>query len=123
MEHHPKAQYPMREFRWILTTIGCIASLVPVIAFAQNEANMEKAKAFLSNISMLLNMASIVIVAATLLFVVYQLVLRRQKFEEVRAILFGGLLIGAAAQIARVLLPDDVTSTAMMLSQTFLLAG
>lgn len=59
---------------------------------------------FFSNINSLLNMASIAVVTISVIFSGYQIAFNNKRISEVATILIGGVLIGAAGQIARMLL-------------------
>lgn len=69
------------------------------------------------NINALLNVASIAVVTIAIIFAGYQIAFNHKRIGDVAPVLIGGFLIGAAAQIAKMLLPDDVTSTAMAVVQ------
>ena len=62
-------------------------------------------------------MASIAVVTIAVIFAGYQIAFNHKRIGDVAPVLIGGFLIGAASQIARMLLPDDVTSTAMLVGQ------
>ncbi|HAL22756.1 MAG TPA: type VI secretion protein [Stenotrophomonas sp.] len=61
---------------------------------------------FFDNINGLLNMASIAVVTIAVIFAGYQIAFAHKRISEVAPILIGGVLIGAASQIARMLLGD-----------------
>lgn len=72
---------------------------------------------FFNNINSLLNMASIAVVTLAVIIAGYQIAFAHKRIADVAPILIGGLLIGAATQIAKMLIgPQDVTSctTAVM---------
>jgi len=75
---------------------------------------------FFTNINSLLNVASIAVVTIAVIFAGYQIAFSHKRIGDVAPVLIGGFLIGAASQIARMLLPDDVTSTAMLAGQLLL---
>ena len=77
----------------------------------------DKVCGFFNNIKGLLNIASIAIVTIAVIFAGYQIAFNHKRVGDVAPVLIGGFLIGAAAQIAKMLLPDDVTSTAMVVGQ------
>lgn len=64
--------------------------------------------AFFNNINGLLNIASVAIVTIAIIFAGYQIAFNHKRIGDVAPVLIGGFLIGAAAQIARMLLPEDV---------------
>lgn len=86
----------------------------PMVAMAQdNTGATTRVTAFFDNINELLNVASIAVVTIAVIFAGYQIAFNHKRIGDVAPVLIGGFLIGAAAQIAKMLLPDDVTSTAM----------
>lgn len=71
---------------------------------------------FFENINGLLNIASIAVVTIAVIFAGYQIAFAHKRMADVAPVLIGGFLIGAAAQIARMLLgPEGGTPTAMLL--------
>jgi type IV secretion system protein VirB2 len=62
---------------------------------------------FFSNINSLLSMASIAVVTIAVIFAGYQIAFAHKRISDVAPILIGGLLIGAAGQIATMLLPNN----------------
>ena len=93
-------------------------ALLPVAAWAQDVAGATtRVQSFFGNINALLNVASIAVVTIAIIFAGYQIAFNHKRIGDVAPVLIGGFLIGAAAQIAKMLLPDDVTSTAMVVVQ------
>ena len=91
---------------------------MPELAFAQDgEGARGRVTTFFTNINSLLNVASIAIVTIAVIFAAYQIAFNHKRVGDVAPVLIGGFLIGAAAQIAKMLLPTDVTSTAMVVGQ------
>jgi type IV secretion system protein VirB2 len=66
----------------------------------------KKVCGFFSNINGLLNMASIAVVTIAVIFAGYQIAFAHKRIGDVAPILIGGVLIGAAGQIARMLLGE-----------------
>mgnify|MGYP000900594905 FL=1 len=98
---------------------GALA-LLPIAAWAQDVAGATtRVQSFFGNINALLNVASIAVVTIAIIFAGYQIAFNHKRIGDVAPVLIGGFLIGAAAQIAKMLLPDDVTSTAMVVVQLF----
>ncbi|GHE35333.1 TrbC/VirB2 family protein [Vulcaniibacterium thermophilum] len=97
--------------------VGLTAALVSVTAFAQALAGTdEKVCGFLGNINSLLNMASIAIVTIAIIFAGYQIAFAHKRIADVAPILIGGLLIGAAGQIAKMLIGDEAQDCTAMLT-------
>lgn len=94
---------------------------LPELAFAQDGSGARgRVETFFTNINALLNVASIAVVTIAVIFAGYQIAFNHKRISDVAPVLIGGFLIGAAAQIAKMLLPDDVTSTAMVAGQMLL---
>lgn len=67
---------------------------------------------FFSNLQGLLSMASIAVVTIAVIFAGYQIAFAHKRIADVAPILVGGLLIGAAGQIAVMLLPTNTACAA-----------
>ena len=94
---------------------------LPELALAQDGTGARgRVETFFTNINGLLNVASIAVVTIAVIFAGYQVAFNHKRIGDVAPVLIGGFLIGAAGQIAKMLLPDDVTSTAMLVAQTLL---
>lgn len=94
-----------------------MASL-PLTALAQSEGfgdTKESMCGFLGNITSLLSIGSIAVVTIAIIFAGYQIAFAHKRISEVAPILIGALLIGAAGQIATMIIGDggDSCSTAM----------
>lgn len=95
---------------------------VPNMLFAQTfEGADERICGFFDDIRGLLNMASVAIVTIAVIFSGYQIAFAHKRIADVAPILIGGLLIGAASQIAGMLLLGDGATaeqdcTAMVMS-------
>lgn len=95
-----------------------VAALVlPEIAMAAGEFD-EKACDFLGSISNLLNIASIAVVTIAIVFAGYQIAFAHKRIADVAPILIGGLLIGAAGQLAKWIMPDNAEDCTTMLIET-----
>ncbi|HEV7775877.1 MAG TPA: TrbC/VirB2 family protein [Luteibacter sp.] len=82
--------------------------LVPGMALAQDVTETgTKVCGFFTNINTLLNMASIVVVTIAIIFSGYQIAFAHKRIGDVAPILIGGLLIGAAAQIAKMMVGNS----------------
>ena len=96
----------------LITTLVAVAALaMPELAFAQDGSGAEgRVTTFFTNINNLLNVASIAVVTIAVIFAGYQIAFNHKRIGDVAPVLIGGFLIGAAAQISRMLVPEDVTS-------------
>ena len=95
---------------------GAAFAAAPAALMAQAFGGADaKVCGFFDNVNGLLNMASIAIVTIAIIFAGYQIAFAHKRIADVAPILVGGLLIGAAAQIARMLLgPEAGECTAML---------
>lgn len=100
----------------VMALVAVAALAVPELAFAQDgEAAAGRVTTFFTNINNLLNVASIAVVTIAVIFAGYQIAFNHKRIGDVAPVLIGGFLIGAAAQISRMLVPEDVTSGTTML--------
>ncbi|ATD68406.1 MULTISPECIES: TrbC/VirB2 family protein [Luteimonas] len=91
-------------------------AFLPSLGWAQDVAGAtSRVQTFFGNINALLNVASIAVVTIAIIFAGYQIAFNHKRIGDVAPVLIGGFLIGAAAQIAKMLLPSDVTSAAMLM--------
>lgn len=88
--------------------VGALAA--PELAFAQGTVTGAKTtvKGFFDNLNSLLNIASIAIVTIAVIFAGYQIAFAHKRISDVMPVLLGGFLIGAAAQLAKMVIPADV---------------
>jgi type IV secretion system protein VirB2 len=82
--------------------VGILAT--PGMAMAQEAT--DRVEEFFGNLNSLLNIASIAVVTIAVIFAGYQIAFAHKRISDVAPVLIGGFLIGAAAQIARMLLGD-----------------
>jgi len=66
----------------------------------------EKVCGFLGKTNNILNMASVVVVTIAVVFAGYQIAFAHKRVSEVTPVLLGGVLIGAAGQLAKMLIGD-----------------
>ncbi|MGE8214586.1 Type IV secretion system protein virB2 precursor [compost metagenome] len=95
-------------------------SALPAIAMAQDADAGGRVTTFFDNINGLLNIASISVVTIAVIFAGYQIAFAHKRIGDVAPVLIGGFLIGAAAQIAKMLLPSDAASQTMVLAQNLM---
>ena len=107
------ARRPVRPSPRGISLVAMLAC-VPASVLAQDVTGATtRVQSFFGNINALLNVASIAVVTIAIIFAGYQIAFNHKRIGDVAPVLVGGFLIGAAAQIAKMLLPTDVTSTAM----------
>lgn len=104
-----------------MTLVAAAVIALPGSALAQDLGGTDqKVCGFFSNINSLLNMASIAVVTIAVVFAGYQIAFAHKRIADVTPILIGGLLIGAAGQIAKMLLGNSgqqCSSTTAMVIQ------
>lgn len=66
---------------------------------------------FLNNVTKLLNMGSIAVVTIAVIVAGYQIAFAHKRISEVSPILIGGVLIGAAGQIANMILQNKSSTS------------
>ena len=97
---------------------GALLLLAPALALADGAPDFggtdSKVTGFLQNINGLLNLASIAVVTIAVIFAGYQIAFAHKRIADVAPILIGGFLIGAAAQIAKMLVGDGGGAVAML---------
>jgi type IV secretion system protein VirB2 len=86
------------------------ALLLPGTAFAQFDAASGSVCSFFGNTTGILNMVSIAVVTIAVVFAGYQIAFAHKRIADVAPILIGGVLIGAAGQVATMLIPGGGTS-------------
>ena len=105
----------LRSGRAHAVAAGASLALLPVMAVAQDGSGAtNRVTQFFTNLTGILNVASIAVVKIAVIFAGYQIAFNHKRIGDVAPVLIGGFLIGAAAQIARMLLPDDVMATGMV---------
>lgn len=100
----------------LLTAVVLVGALaMPEIAMAQALGGADaKVTSFFTNINSLLNIASISVVTIAVIFAGYQIAFAHKRISDVAPILIGGFLIGAAGQVARMLLGNEATGAGGM---------
>ena len=101
-----------------IAAVVVAALAFPELAFAQDGSGAKTSvTTFFTNLNGLLNVASIAIVTIAVIFAGYQIAFNHKRVGDVAPVLIGGFLIGAAAQIAKMLIPDNPTSATGMVVQ------
>lgn len=97
-------------------------AMTPMLAWADYGKTDEKVCGFLNNITDLLNMGSIAVVTIAVIFAGYQIAFAHKRIGDVAPILIGGLLIGAAGQIANMVIDNKEVQgcTAFIINMNFL---
>ncbi|TZF91487.1 TrbC/VirB2 family protein [Cognatilysobacter lacus] len=100
-----------KTFKSAVSSMLTGAVLAPSLALAQatggggdfSETGSSVSK-FFQNVNGLLNLASISVVTIAVIFAGYQIAFAHKRIADVAPILIGGFLIGAAAQVAKMLI-------------------
>jgi type IV secretion system protein VirB2 len=103
-----------RTLKTVLMAAAFAAAVFVPDVFAQSTnfgGTDTKVCGFFSNINGLLNIATIAVVTIAVIFAGYQIAFAHKRIGDVAPILIGGLLIGAAGQIAKMLLGDGGSSS------------
>lgn len=89
------------------------AALAPTVGLAADDftAATGGACTFVKNIHTILNLISIAVVTIAVIFAGYQIAFAHKRIADVAPILIGGVLIGAAGQIARMLVSSSATDS------------
>ena len=123
-ESYAQAKKLMSSMLMAVVFVGILA--IPSIAMATGGGSAafgdaeDKVKGFFEGLNSLLNIASIAVVTIAVIFAGYQIAFAHKRISDVAPVLIGGFLIGAAAQIAKMLLGDNslrsATGTTMLLN-------
>ena len=102
-----EARQLLSSFRNAFFLVALLA--LPELALAEPPADdfTGQACGFLNNITDLLGIASIAVVTIAIVFAGYQIAFAHKRISDVAPILIGGLLIGAAGQLAKWILGDE----------------
>lgn len=93
--------------RWfVFLCVAALAALIlPNLALAQDAtATIDTTCKFATNINMILNAISVVVVTIAIVFSGYQIAFAHKRIGDVAPVLIGAVLIGAAGQIAKMFL-------------------
>ena len=114
-----KRDLPMRSNPQVKDTVTAFAAAIifvaflalPEMAFAQTSSGPDaqgRITGFIGKINGILNVASVAIVTIAVVFAGYQIAFAHKRISDVAPVLIGGFLIGAAAQLAKMVIPDPV---------------
>ena len=88
------------------------AVLLPCLAIAQDLGGADTAMcSMLKNINTILNLVSLVVVTIAVVFAGYQIAFNHKRIAEVAPVLIGGVLIGAASQIAKLVVGSQLSGS------------
>lgn len=91
-----------------ITYCGLLLSVVFVgFVFGGDVQHLEQADKFIKTINGYLRGAGALILTLSLMWAGYKIMFQGKTFQEVAPIFIGGLLIGIAAALAGILLPDN----------------
>jgi len=108
--------YVLHSKRTRVSTFVCLAALLalvlPSVAFGQDATDaITTTCGFASDINKILNAVSIIVVTIAVVFSGYQIAFAHKRIAEVAPVLIGGILIGAASQIANMFLKTSTTAS------------
>jgi type IV secretion system protein VirB2 len=111
MRFNPQVKNTASAFVAALVFVALLA--LPEMAFAQTTAADAEGRVtgFIGKINSILNVASVAIVTIAVIFAGYQIAFAHKRISDVAPVLIGGFLIGAAAQLAKMVIPEDVGSS------------
>lgn len=95
--------------------IVAAVAMMPAMGFAADDAFASTtggACKFVSNVHFILNLMSVTVVTIAIIFAGYQIAFAHKRIADVAPVLIGGVLIGAAGQIAKMLVSTDVECAA-----------
>lgn len=95
--------------RMVIMTMTA-AILLPSMAMADADASSNICSV-LNTLNTLLNGASIIVVTIAIIFSGYQIAFAHKRIAEVAPALIGGVMIGAAAQIAKMVIGNGGTAS------------
>lgn len=88
-----------------------VTLVLPDLALAQDASGTIDATCkFATNINMILNAISVVVVTIAVIFSGYQIAFAHKRIGDVAPVLIGAVLIGAAGQIAKMFLAGSTTA-------------
>lgn len=99
----------------LFTCVVMLALTLPEVALATPGGFEGEVCGFMGKIRNLLNVLSIAVVTVAVIFAGYQIAFAHKRIADVAPILIGGVLIGAAGQLANLLIGDDATDCTAML--------
>jgi type IV secretion system protein VirB2 len=119
----PATQYRNRR-AWIIMSLVLVALMtLPTVALAQSDFTGASGSvcSFFGSANTLLGYVSVTVVTIAVVFAGYQIAFAHKRIADVAPVLIGGVLIGAAAQVAKWLLPSNTTGcTATTMVEHFL---
>lgn len=109
---------------FLMAAVFATLLMLPEVGFAQTTDAKSRVKGFMENLNSLLNIASVAIVTIAVIFAGYGIAFAHKRLSDVAPVLIGGFLIGAAAQLAKMVIPDEVggeigNGVALMLLQVY----
>lgn len=107
MSSNPQTKNTASAFFMAAIFVAMLA--LPEMAFAQVTAEA-RVTGFLGKLNGILNVASVAIVTIAVIFAGYQIAFAHKRISDVAPVLIGGFLIGAAAQLAKMVIPEDVAT-------------
>jgi len=115
-----KSKHPL--LNTIALFLVAVVLFMPDIALAQVDGDTQgKVCGFFGSIKTILNAASIVVVTVAVIFSGYQIAFAHKRISDVTPALIGGVLIGAAAQIAKTVVGNGTGNDACSTTSSFMI--
>jgi type IV secretion system protein VirB2 len=97
----------------IYMCLGVLLALaLPGLALADETADaINTTCGFASSINKILNAVSVIVVTIAVIFSGYQIAFAHKRISDVAPVMIGGILIGAAGQIAKMFLATSTTAS------------
>lgn len=102
-----------RTINRIVTMAMFLAMVLPGLAFADgaDQSAQDSICGILNTVNKLLSVASVVVVTIAIIFSGYQIAFAHKRISDVAPVLIGGIMIGAAAQIAKMIMGGTSTGS------------
>lgn len=111
---HDLAQ-AQRTLKTLAMAVAFVGMMFVPQAFAQEFGGTDKKVCgFFDSVKGLLNLVSIAVVTIAVIFAGYQIAFAHKRISDVAPIMIGGFVIGAAAQLAKMIIPESVGSGVML---------
>lgn len=94
-----------------------MAILLPSMSMADSNDATGSICSVLTTVNVLLNTASVIVVTIAIIFSGYQIAFAHKRIAEVAPALIGGVMIGAAAQIAKMVIGGTPSGTGCSAAQ------
>lgn len=99
--------------KMFMVGVVAVVAFFPALGFADDFATASGgACKFVKNVHTVLNLLSVTVVTIAIIFAGYQIAFAHKRISDVAPVLLGGFLIGAAGQIAKMLVNGSESCSA-----------